>query len=198
MTLALPPEDMASASYSESTNLYTVTDSSGQRFEMTEESFNEFIVSMGMTVSDLGVFRSKLIGGSTVETRFYAESYPQAGAYTAEVDLVNLKLGGFEDAIALQEAYKTVFYPTRTEQLDRVYHGLETGLVISEDIKTSYIENDGEVTADVVSVQSEFENRGGGLSERDVEEAREENAHGSEEAPAGEQPAATEEQPEML
>jgi hypothetical protein len=50
----------------------------------------------------------------------------------------------------------------------------------------------------VVSVQSEFENRGGGLSERDVEEAREENAHGSEEAPAGEQPAATEEQPEML
>jgi hypothetical protein len=197
MTLALPPEDMASASYSQSTNLYTVTDSSGQRFEMTEESFDEFISSMETTLGYLGDFRAQLLNGSTVSVRPYIEEYPQAGSYVAEVDTLNLKLGGFDDAIELQEAYRTVFYPSRAEQLDRVYHGLDTGRVISQDIKTSYLENDGDISADVVNVQNEFNSRGGDISASDIDDVRTENERVTEQPPAGTEPSA-DEQPRQL
>ncbi|MCC3763847.1 hypothetical protein K3N28_12300 [Glycomyces sp. TRM65418] len=185
------------ATYDQSTNLYTVTNSgTGQRVEMTEESFDEFISKMDSTIQDLGYFRDKLLGGTVVTIREnWNQDYLSMGAMQ-EVDAVNLKLGGFDDALELQEAYRTVFYPSRAEQLDRVYHGLNTGRVISEDIKTSYIENDGAVSADVVTVQNEFDSRGTGINANDVAEVQAENSRGTD-VPAGTEPG-TEEAPPML
>ncbi|WP_205324351.1 hypothetical protein [Glycomyces sp. YM15] len=186
------------ASYDASENLYSVTNTStGQTTQMTEESFDEFFGKMGATIEDLATFREQLLGGSIVVTRPYTEAYPQAGYYQAEIDTQNPKFGGFDDALELQEAYRTGFYPTRAEQLDRVYHGLDTGRVVSEDIKNSYIENDGNVSADVVTIQSEFDTKGGGITANDVEEARSEN-DGSNNMPAtGDEPG-SEEPPPML
>lgn len=186
------------ASYSTSSDLYSVTDNAtGQTVQMTEESFDEFISKMGTTIDDLDTFRAQLLSGSTVVTRPYTESYPQAGYYQAEIDTQNLKLGGFDDALELQEAYRTVFYPSRAEQLDRVFHGLDTGRVVSQDIKTSYLENDGNVTADVVSIQSEFDSSGGSITAGDVDEARSENERGSDMPATGNEPG-SEEQPRVL
>jgi len=187
MTL-LPPEDMASASYNQKTATYTVTDSSGQRFQMTEDSFEDFISKMGVTIDDLGLFRDKVLQGSVVSVREgWNQEYLSMAAFE-DVDAVNLKLGGFDDAIELQQAYKTVYYPSRAEQLDRVYHGLDTGRVISEDIKTSYLESDGDITADVTSVQSEFDSRGGNISAGDVDEARADNKQDSGEPASDSEP----------
>jgi hypothetical protein len=177
MTLADP--DAYLASYDSSERLYTVKNTTtGQTVQMTEESFNEFINKMDTTIQDLDTFRAQLLSGSTVVTRPYSEDYPQAGYYQAQIDTLNPKFGTFDDAIELQEAYRTVFYPSRTEQLDRVFHGLNTGRVISEDIKNSYLESDGNVSADVVNIQNEFDSKGGTISASDVEEAREENESG--------------------
>jgi hypothetical protein len=196
MTLADP--DAYLASYSESTNLYTVTDTTtGQRVEMTEESFDEFISKMDTTIQDLGYFRDKLLSGTVVTIReSWNQDYLSMGAMQ-EVDATNLKLGGFDDAIELQEAYRTVFYPSRAEQLDRVYHGLDTGRVISQDIKTSYIENDGDISADVTSVQNEFDNRGTGINANDVDDVRSENDRGTDTPATGNEPG-SEEPPPML
>jgi hypothetical protein len=196
MTLADP--DAYLASYSESTNLYTVTDTTtGQRVEMTEESFDEFISKMDTTIQDLGYFRDKLLSGTVVTIReSWNQDYLSMGAMQ-EVDATNLKLGGFDDAIELQEAYRTVFYPSRAEQLDRVYHGLDTGRVISQDIKTSYIENDGDISADVTSVQNEFDHRGSGINASDVDDVRTENQRESE-LPATGNESGSEEPPPML
>lgn len=172
--MTLLPEDMASASYSKQTQLYTVTDSSGHSVQMTEESFDEFISKMESTISDLGLFRDKLMGGTVVSVREnWNNDYLSMAAFQ-DVDAVNLQLGTFDDAVELQEAYRTVYYPTRAEQLDRVYHGLDTGRVVSQDIKTTYLETDGDVTAGLDTVQNEFSNNGG-ISESDVEDVRAEN-----------------------
>jgi len=194
----LADPDAYLASYSESTNLYTVTDTTtGQRVEMTEESFDEFISKMDTTIQDLGYFRDKLLSGTVVTIReSWNQDYLSMGAMQ-EVDATNLKLGGFDDAIELQEAYRTVFYPSRAEQLDRVYHGLDTGRVISQDIKTSYIENDGDISADVTSVQNEFDHRGSGINASDVDDVRTENQRESE-LPATGNESGSEEPPPML
>jgi hypothetical protein len=185
------------ASYDASENLYSVTNTStGQTTQMTEESFDEFLVKMGTTIEDLGTFRAQVLSGSTVVTRPYTEAYPQAGYYQAEIDTQNPKFGGFDDALELQAAYRTVFYPTRAEQLDRVFHGLDTGRVVSEDIKNSYIENDGNVSADVVNIQSEFDTKGGSITASDVDEARSDNER-SDTPATGSEPG-SEEPPPML
>jgi hypothetical protein len=195
--MTLLPSDMASASYSQSTEMYTVTDSAGQRFQMTEESFDEFISKMDLTLQDLGLFRDRLLQGTVVTIREgWNQDYLNMGAIQ-EVDALNLQLGTFDDAVELQEAYRTVFYPSRAEQLDRVYHGLDTGRVISQDIKVSYLESDGNVTADVSSIQGEFDSRGGGLSESDVEDVRGEN-EGTDEEPGTEGDPGTEDEPRQL
>lgn len=195
--MAQEPTSMSSASYSASTDLFTVTDKSGKTWEMTEESFDEFITKMGTTIEDLGIFRSKLLDGTVVSVREnWNQDYLSMGAFQ-EVDALSPKFGGFDDAIELQEAYRTVFYPSRAEQLDRVYHGLDTGRVISEDIKTSYLENDGNISADVVSVQNEFDSRGNNITETDVEDVRSENDRGGDMPPTGTEPG-TEDQPRVL
>jgi hypothetical protein len=196
MTLADP--DAYLASYSESSSLYSVTNTAtGQTVQMTEESFDEFITKMDSTIQDLGYFRDKLLGGTVVTIReSWNQDYLSMGAMQ-EVDATNLKLGGFDDAVELQEAYRTVFYPSRAEQLDRVYHGLDTGRVISEDIKTSYIENDGAISADVVNVQNEFDNRGSGINESDVDDVRSENDRGTDMPATGDE-SGSGETPPML
>jgi hypothetical protein len=183
--MTLLPEDMGGGAVQNTDGTYTVTDSSGTRFQMTEESFDEFISQMGLTLSDLEFYRSQVLGGSVVRLREGANPEYMNSGSLREVDTVNLPFGGFDDAVELQEAYRTVFYPGRAEQIDRVAHGLNTGKVISEDIKTTYLESDGNVNASVVSIQSEFNERGGGITESDVNEAR-----GSADAPAGDAPGA--------
>jgi hypothetical protein len=195
--MTLLPEDMGGGAVQNTDGTYTVTDSSGTRFQMTEESFDDFISQMGLTLTDLEFYRSQVMGGKVVRLREGANPEYMNSGSLREVDTVNLPFGGFDDAKELAEAYKTIVYPTRAEQIDRVSHGLNTGKVISEDIKVSYLESDGNVTASVASVGSEFDTRGGGISESDVNEAREDNARG-EDTPSTDAPAGDDEQPGML
>ncbi|GAA1692547.1 hypothetical protein GCM10009830_45420 [Glycomyces endophyticus] len=192
------PEDMGGGAVQNRDGSYTVTDSSGTRFQMTEESFDEFISQMGLTLTDLEFYRSQVLGGSVVRMRENANPEYMSASSLRDVDTVNLPFGGFDDAKELAEAYKSVFYPSRAEQLDRVTHGLNTGKVISEDIKTGYLESDGNVTASVASIGSEFDSRGGGITESEVNEARTDNADESGDVPAGDQPAGDDDKPDLL
>jgi len=70
--------------------------------------------------------------------------------------------------------------------------------VVSEDIKNSYIENDGNVSADVVNIQSEFDTKGGSITAGDVDEARAENDGGNTETPPTGDGSGSEEPPPML
>lgn len=196
--MTLLPEDMGGGAVQNRDGSYTVTDSSGTRFQMTEESFDEFISKMGITLDDLELYRSQVMGGSVVRLREGANpEYLSAGSFQP-VDTVNVPFGGFDDALELAESYKSVFYPGRAEQIDRVFHGLDTGRAISEDIKVSYLEADGNVTASVVSVQSEFDSRGGGLSENDVNDVRGDNERGNDTPGSGETPESDDDEIDML
>ncbi len=75
--------------------------------------------------------------------------------------------------------------------------------MISEDIKTSYLENDGNITADVVSIQSEFDSRDSNISAGEVDEVRAENDRGTDMPATGTEPGAdtesgSDEQPRQL
>ncbi|SDE42391.1 hypothetical protein SAMN05216270_12111 [Glycomyces harbinensis] len=181
--MTLLPEEM-DGSYTAVQNTdgsFTVTTDTNQQFRMTEESFDEFISKMGLTIQDLDGYRSQVLGGSVIRLREGMNpEYISAGSFRT-VDTVNVPFGTFDDAVELAEAYKGTFYPSRAEQLDRVFHGLDTGRVVSEDIKVSYLESDGNVSADVVSIGSEFDTRGS-VSENEVTEVQEENSE--EEPPA--------------
>jgi hypothetical protein len=187
MTLS-DPDARYTASYDASENLYSVTNTAtGQTTQMTEESFDEFISKMDLTIQDLGLFRNRVLEGTVVTIReSWNQDYLSMGAMQ-EVDALNLKLGGFDDALELQ--------------LDRVVHGLDTGRVVSEDIKNSYLENDGNVSADVVNIQSEFDSKGGSIMADDVDEARSENERGSDMPATGNETgsdAGSEEEPRVL
>ncbi|MCH7232594.1 hypothetical protein L0U85_17290 [Glycomyces sp. L485] len=187
----LLPADMAGGAVQNRDGTYTVTDSSGQRFQMTEESFEEFIGGMGVTLDDLNIYRSMVTGGQVTR--------PREGAYPGvfnpgmfeQVDTTTLKFGGFDDALELQQVYKETFYPSRAEQLDRIYHGLDTGRVISEEIKEGYLNADGNVSADVENVSNEFDTSGGGLTENDVTEVQQQNEEDGLNEPADQDPGAT-------
>jgi hypothetical protein len=82
-------------------------------------------------------------------------------------------------------------------------HGLDTGRVVSQDIKESYLENDGNVSADVVNIQSEFDSSSGHITAGDVDEARSENERGANMPATGDESGTgadtgTEEQPRVL
>ncbi|WP_112133645.1 hypothetical protein [Glycomyces dulcitolivorans] len=196
--MTLLPEDMGGGAVQNTDGTYTVTDSSGTRFQMTEESFDDFISEMGLTVSDLEFYRSQVMGGSVVRVREGANPEYMNSGTLRDVDTVNLPFGGFDDAKELAVAYKTVFYPSRAEQIDRVSHGLNTGKVISEDIKTGYLQSDGNVTASVTSIGSEFDSRGGGITESDVTDARNDNNNETDTPPVGDEPAGDDGPPELL
>ncbi|WP_335990282.1 hypothetical protein [Glycomyces sp. MUSA5-2] len=196
--MTLLPEDMGGGAVQNRDGSYTVTDSSGTRFQMTEESFNDFISDMGLTLSDLEYYRSQVLGGTVVRLSEHANPEYMNSGSLRDVDTVNLPFGGFDDAKELAEAYKSIVYPTRAEQIDRVAHGLNTGKIISEDIKTSYLESDGDITASVTTIGNDFDTRGGGITEADVNQAREDNTRGSEDAPSADQPAGDDEPTEML
>ncbi|RRR99084.1 hypothetical protein [Glycomyces terrestris] len=196
--MTLLPEDMGGGAVQNRDGSYTVTDSSGTRFQMTEESFDEFISKMGLTLDDLEIYRSQVMGGSVVRLREGANPELLSGSSFRTVDTVNVPFGGFDDAIELAEAYRTVFYPGRAEQIDRVFHGLDTGRVISEEIKTGYLESDGEVNASVASVQSEFDSRGNGISTSDVEDVRDDNDRTETDAPGTGETPASDDEPEIL
>lgn len=196
--MTLLPEDMGGGAVQNRDGSYTVTDSSGTRFQMTEESFNDFISDMGLTLSDLEYYRSQVLGGTVVRLSEHANPEYMNSGSLRDVDTVNLPFGGFDDAKELAEAYRTIYYPSRAEQIDRVSHGLNTGKAISEDIKTSYLQSDGNVTASVTTIGSDFDTRGGGITENDVNEARGQNESGPGETPAGDEPAGEDDELEML
>ncbi|MEU5875808.1 hypothetical protein AB0A73_30130 [Glycomyces sp. NPDC047369] len=189
------PEDMGGGAVQNRDGSYTVTDSSGTRFQMTEESFDEFISGMDLTMNDLEFYRSQVLGGTVVRVREGANPEYMNSGTLRDVDTVNLPFGGFDDAKLIAEAYKSVTYPGRAEQIDRVFHGHETGRVISEEIKVGYLEGDGAVTASVTSIQSEFDSRGNTITERDVADARGENAEAE---PTETETAPEDDRPDML
>ncbi len=79
----------------------------------------------------------------------------------AQVDALNLKLGGFDDALELQEAYRENFYKGKADQIERINHGYATGEQVSRDIMSNYLDEDGNVSADVDQIGSGFANSGG-------------------------------------
>jgi hypothetical protein len=200
--MTLLPEEM-DGSYTAVRNTdgsYTVT-TAGQQFQMTAESFDEFISKMGLTIQDLDIYRSQVMGGSVVRMREGMNpEYISAGSFR-EVDTVNVRFGGFDDALELAEAYKGTFYPSRAEQIDRVFHGLDTGRVVSEDIKVSYLDSDGDITADITNIEGGFDSRGG-VSENEVTEVSNENDEDETSEPGTETPGAetpgSEDEPTML
>ncbi|WP_026924862.1 hypothetical protein [Glycomyces arizonensis] len=87
-----------------------------------------------------------------------------------QVDALNLKLGGFDDALELQKAYREVYYKGKADQVERINHGYATGEQVSRDIMQTYLDEDGNVSATVDQVGSEFSNSDG-ITESDVNEA---------------------------
>jgi hypothetical protein len=143
----------------------------------TESAFEEFISGMGLTLQDLDVTRNMLTRGELTSIRGANFDYMDQSSFE-RVDAINLKLGDFDDAEELREAYREIFYKERALQVDRIYHSYDTGKVVSEDILENYTDTDGNIAADVSLVGNEFD-AGDGPTETDVEDIREDNEEGA-------------------
>ncbi|THV40641.1 hypothetical protein [Glycomyces buryatensis] len=122
-----------------------------------EDALTVFSTKTGQTLDDLEPVRSLVTGGQL-------NNVPQFGQYGdmqfQSIDAQNLKLGNFPEAQALSEAYFKNFYQGSADQVERVHHGIATGKTVAGDTMASYLDNDGNVAADVTSIDSEFAGTG--------------------------------------
>lgn len=150
-------------------NTYTVTDSAGNQIVVDEEALRELTGSLGTIQTDLESTRDLVTNGNL--TRIRSMTFHLMPDFQFEqVDALNLKLGGFDDALELQEAYRENFYKGKADQVERINHGYATGQEVSRDIMQNYLDEDGNVQADVALVGSEFANSDG-ITESEVNEA---------------------------
>ncbi|GAB3236719.1 hypothetical protein GCM10027447_35300 [Glycomyces halotolerans] len=168
----------------------TVTVGTGsESVTMTTEAFDEFISKMESTITDLGYTKSMVTNHEVVRIRGELDFIPDPAMFQ-RVDALNLKLGTFDDAKELAEVYRENFYKGKADQIERIYHGYDTGKVVSEEIATSYVDEDGNVAADITTVDSGFDTNEG-IDDSDVHEAEEvaeQEAEESTDDPADEQP----------
>ncbi|MEV3935584.1 hypothetical protein AB0K52_06360 [Glycomyces sp. NPDC049804] len=132
-----------------------------------EDAISQFTTSAGATLTDLGTARAVLTNGDMN----LVDGLPFIGdSVFAQIDAKNLKLGTFPEAQALAEAYFQNFYMSSADQVERIYHGIGTGQTVAGETVAAYLDSDGNVSADMSSLSSEFTTAGGGLTEADLAE----------------------------
>jgi hypothetical protein len=130
-----------------------------------EDAITQFTTRAVTTLTDLETARGVLTQGNT---NFVAGFPFMSDAVFAQVDAQNLKLGAFPEAKALAEAYLENFYKASADQVERIYHGIGTGKTVAGDTITAYLDEDGNVTADMSTLEGEFTNADGALTEADL------------------------------
>lgn len=147
----------------------TVTSVSGDRIVVDNEVLEQLTGELGTITTELDGTRDLVTNGNL--TRIRSMTFHLMPDFQFEqVDALNLKLGGFDDAIELQEAYRENFYKGKAEQVERIHHGYATGEQVSRDIRQHYTDSDGNVSADVTQVGTQFESNDG-IRETEVDEA---------------------------
>ncbi|GAB3645219.1 hypothetical protein [Glycomyces tarimensis] len=141
----------------------------GKLILVDEDAVSNLSTKLAGIQTELDDTRQLVTGGDLTRIRSATFAFmPQI--QFEQVDALNLKLGGFDDALELQEAYRENFYKGKAQQIERIHHGYATGEQVSRDIMTNYLDEDGNVEADVTQVGSGFESSGG-ITESDVNEA---------------------------
>lgn len=149
---------------------YTVTNNaSGNQIVVDEEALAGLTSNLETIQSDLEGTRDLVTNGNLTRIRSMT-FHLMPDIQFQQVDALNLKLGGFDDALELQEAYRENFYKGKADQVERIHHGYVTGQQVSRDITQNYLDEDGNVEADVNLVESQFANNDG-ISESEVESA---------------------------
>jgi hypothetical protein len=130
-----------------------------------EDAINQFTTRAVTTLSDLETARGVLTQGNTN----FVAGLPFVGdSVFAQIDAQNLKLGAFPEAKALADAYLENFYKAGADQVERIYHGIGTGKTVAGDTITAYLDEDGNVTADMSTLEGEFATADGALTEADL------------------------------
>jgi hypothetical protein len=130
-----------------------------------EDAINQFTTRAVTTLTDLETARGVLTQGNTN----FVAGLPFIGdTVFAQIDAQNLKLGAFPEAQALAEAYFENFYKAGADQVERIYHGIGTGKTVASDTITAYLDEDGNVTADISALAGEFTSADGALTEADL------------------------------
>ncbi|WP_026932164.1 hypothetical protein [Glycomyces tenuis] len=150
---------------------YTVTNQAGTQVVVDEEALRDLTGSLGTIQTDLESIRDLVTNGNL--TRIRSMTFHLMPDFQFEqVDALNLKLGGFDDAVELRDAYRENFYKGKADQVERINHGYATGEQVSQDIMQNYLDEDGNVQADVNLVESQFTNSDG-ITESEVDNADE-------------------------
>ena len=142
-----------------------LTQDGQQLILVDEDAITLFTTRTGSTLTDLGTARSVLTNGdmnAVAGLPFIGDSV------FAQIDAQNLKLGSFPEAQALADAYRENFYKGSADQVERIYHGIGTGKTVADETATAYLDSDGNVSADMSTLEGEFTSAGGGLTESDL------------------------------
>jgi hypothetical protein len=136
-----------------------------QLIVVDEDAITQFTTRAVTTLTDLETARSILTHGNTNAIA----GLPFIGdSVFAQIDAQNLKLGAFPEAQALAEAYRENFYKSSADQVERIYHGIGTGKTVAGETVMAYLDEDGNVSADMSALAGEFTSAGGGLTEADL------------------------------
>lgn len=130
-----------------------------------EDAITQFTTRAVTTLTDLDTARGVLTQGNT---NFLAGLPFLGDTAFAQIDAQNLKLGTFPEAQALAEAYLENFYKSSADQVERIYHGIGTGKTVAGDTISAYLDEDGNVTADMSALEGEFATADGALTEADL------------------------------
>ena len=129
-----------------------------------EDALDVFAANASTTLTELDEARSIMTGGNLGPVAGYA-LVPDI--VFSQIDAQQLKTGAFPEAVALTEAYLEHFYKSGADQVERIYHGIDTGKSIAGDSMAAYLDSDGNVAADVNAIDSEFTS-GGALTQADL------------------------------
>jgi hypothetical protein len=136
-----------------------------QLIVVDEDAITQFTARAVTTLTDLETARGVLTQGNTN----FVAGLPFIGdTVFAQIDAQNLKLGAFPEAQALAEAYLENFYKAGADQVERIYHGIGTGQAVASDTIAAYLDEDGNVTADMSALAGEFSAADGALTEADL------------------------------
>lgn len=151
--------------------MYSSTD--GRLVVADEDALSELGIKMRDIEELLAGTRDLVTNGNLTVVR--GAQYAQMPDYQlAQVDALNLKLGTFPDAEEVRNLYRENFYMAKADQIERIAHGYTTGRQVAEDVRTEYVNNDGDVAASVEQLGNEF-TESDGISEEELADAQAEN-----------------------
>ncbi|WP_157930732.1 hypothetical protein [Glycomyces xiaoerkulensis] len=150
-----------------------VSSTDGRIIVADEDALDELGISLSDIESELEGTRDLVTNGNL--TRVRGATFAMMPQIQFEqVDALNLKLGTFDDAEEVRNLYRENVYLGRAEQVERIANGYAVGRQVTEEIKTEYVNNDGDVAADINQINSEFDSTEG-ISESEVQEVQSEN-----------------------